>query len=87
MARMPNRSDKGGNLDMVAMYNGASLWMHSATLAGFAPAAVAPEKVGDAVKMNVTVTGAAGSMSNGDRRAPRRARARQRIGRRPVPVP
>ena len=59
----------------------------SAALAGIAPAAIAAEKVGNAVKINVTVTGAAGSMFDRGRRAPRRARARQRIGRRPVPVP
>jgi hypothetical protein len=37
-----------------------------AALAGIAPAAIAAEKVGNAVKINVTVTGAAGSMSTGD---------------------
>ena len=67
MARMPNRSDKGGNLDMVATYRMALLFgCILATLAGFAPAAVAQEKVGDAVKINVTVTGAAGTMTTGD---------------------
>ena len=44
-------------------------WMLGATLCGLAgivSTAGAAEKVGQAVKINVTVTGAAGSMSTGD---------------------